>query len=35
MREKLRPVVEKHFKTVDEALVQEVNAELQRVRAGK
>jgi tripartite ATP-independent transporter DctP family solute receptor len=35
MREKLKPVIEKHFRTVDEALVQEVNAELQRVRAGK
>jgi TRAP-type transport system periplasmic protein len=35
MREKLKPVIEKHFKTIDEALVQDVNAELQKVRAGK
>jgi TRAP-type transport system periplasmic protein len=33
MREKLKPVVEKHQKTINEALVQDLNAELQKVRA--
>lgn len=32
MRERLRPSIEKHHKTIDEALVQEVKAELQRLR---
>ena len=33
MREKLKPVIEKHQKTINEALVHELNAELQKVRA--
>jgi TRAP-type transport system periplasmic protein len=33
MREKLKPVVEKHLKTIGEALVQELTAELKKVRA--
>lgn len=33
MREKLKPVIEKHQKTVSEALVGELNTELQKVRA--
>jgi TRAP-type transport system periplasmic protein len=32
MREKLKPVIEKHLKTVGEGLVQELTAELQKVR---
>ena len=35
MREKLKPVIEKHFKTINETLVQEVNAELQKMRSSK
>jgi tripartite ATP-independent transporter DctP family solute receptor len=35
MREKLKPVVEKHLKSVNETLVQELNVELQKVRAGQ
>jgi hypothetical protein len=35
MREKLQPVIEKHHKTIDEALVQEMKAELQKVRASQ
>jgi tripartite ATP-independent transporter DctP family solute receptor len=35
MRDKLRPVIEKHQKTIDEALVQEMKAELQKVRASQ
>jgi tripartite ATP-independent transporter DctP family solute receptor len=34
MRDKLKPAIEKHHKTISEALVQEVNAELQKVRGG-
>jgi len=34
MRDKLKPAIEKHQKTISEALVQEVNAELQKVRGG-
>ena len=33
MRDKLKPVIEKHQKTVSEALIQELDAELQKVRA--
>jgi tripartite ATP-independent transporter DctP family solute receptor len=33
MREKLAPVIEKHQKTINEAFVQELNAELQKVRS--
>jgi tripartite ATP-independent transporter DctP family solute receptor len=33
MREKLKPVIEKHQKTVDETLVRELNEEIQKVRA--
>jgi TRAP-type transport system periplasmic protein len=35
MREKLKPVIEKHYKTINEALVQEMTAELQKVRASQ
>lgn len=35
MREKLKPVVEKHQQTISPALVAELNAELQKVRAAK
>jgi TRAP-type C4-dicarboxylate transport system substrate-binding protein len=35
MREKLQPVIEKHHKTIDEALVQEMKSELQKVRASQ
>ena len=35
MREKLKPVIEKHYKTISEALVQELTAELQKVRASQ
>jgi TRAP-type transport system periplasmic protein len=35
MREKLKPVVEKHYKMINEGLVQEVNAELEKVRSSK
>jgi TRAP-type transport system periplasmic protein len=35
MREKLQPVIEKHYKTVGESLVKEVNAEIEKVRTGK
>ena len=34
MRDKLKPAIEKHHKTISEALVQEVDAELQKVRGG-
>jgi tripartite ATP-independent transporter DctP family solute receptor len=33
MRDKLKPVIEKHQKTVNEALVRELNEELQKVRS--
>jgi acyl-CoA reductase-like NAD-dependent aldehyde dehydrogenase len=33
MREKLKPVVEKHQKTISEAIVRELNEEIQKVRA--
>jgi tripartite ATP-independent transporter DctP family solute receptor len=33
MREKLKPVIEKHQKTVNETLVRELNEEIQKVRA--
>ena len=33
MRDKLRPAIEKHYKTISEALVQEVDAELRKLRA--
>jgi tripartite ATP-independent transporter DctP family solute receptor len=35
MREKLKPVIEKHYTTINDALVQEMNAELQKVRSAK
>jgi tripartite ATP-independent transporter DctP family solute receptor len=35
MRDKLKPVIEKHHKTVNEALVRELNSELEKVRAAK
>jgi TRAP-type transport system periplasmic protein len=35
MRDKLKPVIEKHQKTVNEGLVQELDSELQKVRAAK
>jgi hypothetical protein len=35
MREKLKPVIEKHHKTVNEALVRELESELQKVRVAK
>jgi TRAP-type transport system periplasmic protein len=35
MKEIVKPVIEKHNKTINEALVGEVNAELQKVRAAK
>jgi tripartite ATP-independent transporter DctP family solute receptor len=35
MREKLKPVIEKHYKTINEALVQEMTTELQKVRASQ
>jgi TRAP-type transport system periplasmic protein len=35
MRDKLKPVIEKHQKTVNEGLVQELYSELQRVHAAK
>ena len=35
MREKLKPVIEKHYKTVSESLVKEVNAEIEKVRSAK
>ena len=35
MRDKLRPVVEKHQQTISPALVAELNAELQKARAAK
>ena len=35
MRDKLRPVVEKHQQTINTALVAELNAELQKARAAK
>jgi TRAP-type C4-dicarboxylate transport system substrate-binding protein len=35
MREKLTPVIEKHNKTINEALVRELNTELEKVRAAK
>jgi tripartite ATP-independent transporter DctP family solute receptor len=35
MRERLRPVVEKHQQTISPALVAELNAELQKARAAK
>jgi TRAP-type transport system periplasmic protein len=31
----LKPVIEKHQKTINEALVQELHAELEKVRAAK
>jgi len=34
MRDKLKPAIEKHHKTINEALVQEVDAELRKVRGG-
>lgn len=33
MREKLKPVVEKHQKTINETIVRELNEEIQKVRA--
>jgi TRAP-type transport system periplasmic protein len=35
MRDMLKPVIEKHQKTINEALVQELHAELEKVRAAK
>jgi TRAP-type transport system periplasmic protein len=35
MRETLKPVIEKHYKTISEPLVQEMTAELQKVRSAK
>lgn len=35
MRDMLKPVIEKHNETIDEALVAELNSELQKVRAAK
>jgi tripartite ATP-independent transporter DctP family solute receptor len=35
MRDTLKPVIEKHQKTINEALVQELHAELEKVRAAK
>ena len=35
MREKLKPVIEKHEKTINAALVEELNADIQKVRAAK
>ena len=35
MRDKLRPVIEKHQQTINTALVAELNAELQKARAAK
>ena len=35
MREKLKPVTEKHYTTISGALVQELTAELQKVRASQ
>ena len=35
MREKLKPVIEKHNSTINEALVQELNTELEKTRAAK
>ena len=35
MRDKLRPVIEKHQQTISPALVAELNAELQKARAAK
>ena len=35
MREKLKPVIEKHYTTISGALVQELTAELQKVRASQ
>jgi tripartite ATP-independent transporter DctP family solute receptor len=35
MRDKLKPAIEKHNRTINEALVSEVNAELEKVRATK
>ena len=32
MRDKLKPVIEKHNKTINEALVQELNSEIQKAR---
>lgn len=33
MRERLKPAIERHHKTINEALVQEVHSELQRIRS--
>jgi hypothetical protein len=35
MREKLKPVIEKHYTTINGALVQELTAELQKVRSSQ
>ena len=35
MREKLKPVIEKHNKTISESLIKEVNAEIVKVRGSK
>jgi hypothetical protein len=35
MRDKLKPVIEKHNKTINESLVQEVSSELQKARTAR
>jgi TRAP-type C4-dicarboxylate transport system substrate-binding protein len=35
MRDKLKPVIEKHEKTINAALVEELNADIQKVRSAK